>query len=198
MKYGKLLISLSVLSFALACSQIPQTHYYLFDYSIEDKDTFSNALKETVLGFAQVEVNVPYNQDRLIYRRSRNEIEFYHYHRWISPPAELIWQQLFLDLSNSNLFNKVVDYTAYSEKVDYVLQMRLIRLEEWDEGKDWFAVMELNVRLKEAKTGREVFNKLLSVKKPIAERTPYEVVKALNTVLKECSEQLLKMLEGLT
>ena len=92
---------------------------------------------------------------------------------------------------------KVVDYPAYDEVIDYILQVRVLRMEEWDEEKDWFAVIEMNATLEEVKTGHTIFNELFSAKKSILERTPHAVVTTLNAVLKECSEQLLKTIEDL-
>ncbi len=169
-------------------------HYYRFEYP-----AFSAAVQysgESVLGLAKVFVYAPYDQDRVIYRRTPNEVEFYHYHRWVAPPAELIWQQLYIDINTSSLFERIVRYPHFEEEVDFILRISVVRLEEWDEENEWYAVLEMNAVLEKAATGEKVFEKRIAANQVITDTSPQGVVVALNTSMQKCSEQLLSAVKA--
>ena len=40
------------------------------------------------------EADVPYQQDKIVFRTSPYEVNFYEYHKWLRPPEELVADQI--------------------------------------------------------------------------------------------------------
>jgi cholesterol transport system auxiliary component len=191
MRTIKLLAVLAVMTALWGCGHVPQTHYYMFDYDSPRVD--SHVPQKATLGVSRVNINAPYDQDRLVYRRRPNEVEFYHYHRWVNPPAELVRQRLTTDLTASGLFDEVVLFPENHE-VDYVLRARITRLEEWDEADRWIACLNLHVEIVNMRGGELLLATDFKEQQPVGEQTPAGVVEGLNACLKRCAEGLLAQL----
>ena len=49
----------------------------------------------------------PYHRDRMVYRSSPYEFDFYHYHRWVTKPADMLTSLTRRSLQQSGLFTTV-------------------------------------------------------------------------------------------
>lgn len=175
-----------LLASGLGCGHVPQTHYYLFDY---ERAFVPGQTLPVIIGVASVEVVPPYDQERLVFRRSRHEVEFYHYHRWVESPAQLVRSCLLRDLAQSQRFRDVVPLPGHGP-VDYLLSVRVERMEEWDEGQTWFACMELQCELRRAKGMELVHSWHINERESVAERSPAGVVQALSRCLERASARI--------
>ncbi|MBC7186404.1 MAG: membrane integrity-associated transporter subunit PqiC [Calditrichaeota bacterium] len=177
-----------LLASVLGCGHVPQTHYYLFDY---ERASVPGQTLPVIIGVASVEVVPPYDQERLVFRRSRHEVEFYHYHRWVESPAQLVRRCLLRDLAHSQRFRDVVPFPGHGA-VDYLLSVRVERMEERDEGQAWFSCLELQCELRRAKGLELVHGWQVDEREAVAERSPAGVVQALTRCLERASARIIR------
>ena len=194
MKYLRALILVAVIVIISNCGHVPDMHYYTFNYSPVLQKTQS-AFDGTI-GVSKFSALAPYDQDRIVYRRSPHEVEFYHYHRWIMPPGDLIQQKLWADLNESLLFNRVVLYPTNSD-IDYLLRGNILQMEEWDEAEKWIAHFKIQIEIIDIKNNNTLLQNIFTEQEQITVRSAVGVVRAINTCLQRCSEKMLSQLENL-
>ncbi|MFQ5707458.1 MAG: ABC-type transport auxiliary lipoprotein family protein [bacterium] len=175
-------LSVAALLFA-ACGGVPQTFYYRIDYEVQNSKVGDAALPVT-LGVTQFDADVLYQGDRLVYRNSPYEVQFYNYRRWIAPPRRIVTEKILKQFQASGLFQRVVR-TPSSFKVDYVLSGRIRAFEEWDEAVAWYGIVTLDLQLKSASTHSIVWEQEYTQKTKAAQKDPLEIVRAISTSLRK-------------
>lgn len=116
------------------CASVPPTHYYTFrPVSESARETLSPRYPISI-GVETCEADPPYQQDRIVFRKSPYEVNFYEYHRWLRPPAEFVTEQVRKLLRTSGLFQQVQAYT-FDSTPDYLLRGRILLFDQWYNGK---------------------------------------------------------------
>lgn len=171
--------------FYLCSGTIPEMHYYLIDYPIAMKNNEAEAVHQIVLGVARFEAAPLYQEERLVYRDSPYEGKYYHYHRWIASPEQMITEKVIEQLRASNRFEQVVAFPKYSQ-VNYVLQGTIKALEEWDEGDQWYARVQITFEIMSKTDNQVIWQKTIEKKNRVSQKTPAEVVKGINQGVQQC------------
>lgn len=183
-------IILGMLLMFLQCGgSIPEMHYYLIDYPVPPKKNKSEPLHPVVLGIERFEATALYKEERLVYRDSPYEGKYYHYHRWITSPEEMITEKVIEQLSASSLFEQVVAFPKFSQ-VDYVLQGVIKAIEEWDEGDDWYARLQISFTLVPRTKDQVLWQKTIEKKNKTPHKSPAEVVRSINVSAQQCITEL--------
>ncbi len=165
----------------VSCGGIPPTYYYRVDYDL-DKATGNGHHLEKTLAVAQFSSDVLYETDKIVYRNSPYEAQFYHYRRWVAPPKKLVGERILRHLQTSRLFGRVVKFPA-SGQIDYILRGNLQAFEEWDEGDHWFGLVSVEFQLHERATEEVIWQAELSHKTQSTRKEPVEVVRAISESL---------------
>ena len=135
----------------------------------------------------------------MVYRDSFYEGKYYHYHRWIASPEEMITGKVIEQLNASNLFEQVVAFPKFSQ-VEYVLQGTIKMLEEWDEGEKWYARVQISFELKKNTTNQIVWQKPIEKKNIVSHKSPVQVVTGINLGVQQCitacEQELATFFEG--
>ncbi len=174
---------------------IPDMHYYLIDYPISMKSDISKPVHQIVLGVARFEAALLYKEERLVYRDSPYEGKYYHYHRWITSPEQMIKEQVIEQLKASNLFEQVRAFPKYSP-VDFVLQGTIKALEEWDESDQWYARVQIAFELVSATENHIIWQKTIEKKNRVPHKSPAEVVKGINLGVQQCITEVEQELDA--
>ena len=169
-------------------SRVPETHYYLIDYPLEAKPQQAEPVHKITIGVERFQTTPLYNDERIVYRDSPYEGRYYHYHRWITPPDQMITQKVIEQLNNSNLFEHVVAFPRFSN-VDYVLRGTIKALEEWDENDAWYARVRIELKLVKTSSYDFVWQKTIEKTNKAIKKTPAELVKGINTSVQQCIEE---------
>lgn len=170
------------LSFFASCGGIPLTYFYRVDYEImADGSNHRDAVPVT-LAIAPFKSDILYESDKIVYRNSRYEVQFYHYRRWIVPPKKLVTEKLYEHYRASGNFERVVR-TPSTFPVDYILQGRVQAFEEWDEKETWYGLVKLEFELRHAKTNEIVWKQVFSRKTMAQRKDPVSVVEAISESL---------------
>ena len=177
-----------------ACGgKIPRTHYYLLDVPApapRPRDPASYTL--AVLPF---KVPDQLEQDRIVYRPSAVELDFYEYHRWAQRPGPTLTAALASRLRSQNLFSGVSIYDGHS-KADYLLRPRLERLEEVDASGSVTARVELAAEIVDAKTNRAVWSGSAAHSAPVTAGEVRAVVEEMSRGVDSCLGQIIAGVEG--
>jgi len=162
------------------CGSVPQTYYYRVDYQIEDLRNGNQAIPLT-FGISQFDVDVLYEGDRIVYRQSPYQVQFYHYRRWVAPPKKIVTEKVLKQFQASGVFANVVRIPSAS-KIDYTLKGEIQAFEEWDEGGSWYGLVTIEFKLQNMDL-EIVWNKVLSEKTRIEKKEHIEIVKAISQSL---------------
>jgi ABC-type uncharacterized transport system auxiliary subunit len=131
-----------------------------------------------------------FTDNRILFRHDHNQVSHYEYHRWASPPQELVTNSFIHCLKDSGSYAKI---SAYKEgpDADFILQGRIHHFEEVDRGKEVLAAVELEVELVNGKTRRSVWRSKAECSKPLATRDLAGVTQGIHACLEETAGKLL-------
>lgn len=165
--------------------RLPETRYY---------DLPSAARGRTgqgpVLAVEPLEVDEPYDDDRIVYRENPYRVDYYHYHRWSASPGALVSRHLERALASSGRFAAVLR-DEQARGVTFILGGRLLALEEVDLSKHrWVARVALELALRDAATGDVVWTRRVDLTEPVARQSPEGVARALSRALDRVARRL--------
>jgi ABC-type uncharacterized transport system auxiliary subunit len=169
-----------------ACGgRLPETRYYDLPSAAR-----GHAGRGPVLAVEPLEVDEPYDDDRIVYRENPYRVDYYHYHRWSASPGALVSRHLERALAASGHFAAVLrDDDARG--VAFVLGGRLLALEEVDLAKRrWIGRVALELTLRDAATGDVVWTRRIEVTEPVAGQSPEGVARALSRALDRVARRL--------
>jgi len=115
---------------------------------------------------------------RIRYHAGSNEVGAYEYHRWTDPPGMLVRESLIHVLRASGKFKSVQEAGSTAEG-DYTVRGKLLEFSELD-GNGILTRVSLDLELREVKTGRLVWNQLLTHDDPVQAKTVSDVVQSLD------------------
>ncbi len=183
------LIILVALTLFQCGGRVPEIHYYLIDFPVVAPHEKIAPTHPISLGVLRFDAAPLYQEERLVYRDSPYEGKYYHYHRWVSHPAQMITEKTIEYLRATNMFEQVVPFPKFSE-VDYLLQGTIKALEEWDEGDQWYARVQIGFEVTDRKNQQLFWHGLIEKKVPAQTKTPGEIVRAINSAVQQCLSEL--------
>jgi ABC-type uncharacterized transport system auxiliary subunit len=113
------------------CAQIPLTHYYTFDPDTVGTMPAPASQLSSVVAIAAFEADIPYQQDKIVFRNSPYEVAFYVYHKWLRPLPELVTTKVLQQAAASDMFSRVHGQ-AFQVAADYVLVGSITMFDRWD------------------------------------------------------------------
>ncbi len=179
---------------ALCACGLPKTRYYNMELPNAPKATGTVVARQlTVQRFRADQMLM---DDRIMYRESPAEVNFYEYHRWANPPVELATQYVARRLRDSGAFARVTS-NGDGAPADLILQGRLLRFEEVDRGKEVLVAFALELELLDAKTRVSIWREEGECLRPVASRDMAGVVRGLYDCMDEvCGRLLISMQES--
>jgi ABC-type uncharacterized transport system auxiliary subunit len=187
---------------ALSCGSVPEVRYYMVNLPVMEQQSQGDHQGLPVsLGVSTLRASPVYEDDRIIYRQSPYEVNFYHYRRWVVAPSEMVSEKVYQRFAESGTFAEVVRYNG-GRDVDYVLSGDLLAFEEWDENDAWYAQVGLRTRLTATGTGEVVWEETFFRRKRAEAKDPVRVVEAmseaLDEIVAEVFEQTQQVISQLT
>ena len=174
----------------IGCGSIPNTRYYLIDYPVEGEPTAEPAI-DAVLGVAKFKAEPLYENDRIVYRDNPYEGKFYHYHRWVTSPKDMVTDKVIEQLSAGGLFTQVV-YFPHTTDIDYLLRGTIKAFEEWDEPETWQAHVKIHFELIRRTDSVLLWQDTLTQKTTVNNKTPLDVVRAISVSLQSVVDEAAK------
>lgn len=173
----------------------PEMRFYLIDYPVELNEQNTAPKHDVVIGVNRFKVHPLYDETRLVYRDSPYEGKYYNYHSWITLPADMVTDKVVEHLGASGMFKNVIELPKYFP-VDFSLNGTILALEEWDEGKQWYAKVKLALELVDMKSEEIIWQQTVERKNPVSQKTPLDVVKGLNLGVQQCIDELQQGLDA--
>ena len=165
--------------FAAACGSSPPPVRY---YQIAVPEAKPAGQGEGILAVERIRADAAYDDARIVYRESPHRLDYYHYHRWSSPPGMMLSDYLRVAYDQSGHFGSVV--SGFSDDADAILGGRLMAFEEVNETEDrWLARVRLELRLRDAKTGELLWSSVITETEPLEEHEPEGLAKALGVAM---------------
>lgn len=172
---------------------IPETHFYVLNLPASAPQPRDPApYTAVVMPFRAAE---QLRQDRIVYRPSAVEVEYYDYHRWAERPADALTAALADRLRAQHAFSEVSIFDGRT-KGDYLIRGRLERLEEIDSPESVSVQAAMSADLVEVKTNRTVWSGSASQSQPVSEGEVKAVVEAMSRAADACLTQLATGLGG--
>ena len=176
------------LGLASACASTPpETHYYQLVVLHPPKPTPPSG--DITLVIEPLAVDGAYATERIVYRRSRYRLDYYHYHRWSAPPALALAEYLRQAYARTSLFALVsVEPTAAPRTA--TLRGRILALEEVDESEmRWLGRVALELALFDPATDQPLWSATFLEEEVLPERTPEGLARAISVALERIVHQ---------
>ena len=170
-----------ILAAALGCGgSPPQTrHYQLAPPSGEQAPATADGPS---LAIEPLEVDAAYDEDRIVYRSSPVQIDYYHYHRWTSPPGRMLADHLRQAYRRTGRFRQVT--AEITPETDVIVSGRVAAIEEVDVSADrWVARIQLELRATDARSREVLWSREITQVEPMREQTPAGLARALTRAL---------------
>ena len=136
----------------------------------------------------------PYHRDRMVYRSSPYEFDFYHYHRWVTKPADMLTTLTRRTLQQSGLFTTV--YPTPDARADLRLGGVVRQYEEVDQAQSWQAVLSIEVWLSRSQEPAPFWFRSYSATRLATKRNPAAVAEAMSQNLQDILARLTNDLTG--
>ena len=135
-----------------------------------------------------------YKGDRIVFRNSEYEVQFYHYRRWVAPPNKIVQESVIEQFRASGVFERVVTSTV-PVNAGYILKGNIKSFEEWDEGDSWYGLVSISFELQNKETKKIIWQNSLSERTPTSKKEPTEVARAISESLKKIVEKAIREVE---
>jgi len=173
--------------FLAACAAAPEIRYFRVEYPLPGPS--ANSPLPLTLGIARLTAPEPYHQERIIYRTSPYQVQYYAHDRWESPPVDMVNDRLLEQFAASGWFRRVVPWRR-GEALDYRLEARLRRFEELDEADGWYGLVELEYEIVD-RDGRSLLREVASQRVRAESRNPEGTAEALSRGLRAALDEVV-------
>ncbi|MCG8607115.1 ABC-type transport auxiliary lipoprotein family protein [bacterium] len=164
------------------CGGVPPTYFYRVDQNLDKDPSNGTDVLPVSIAVAPFKSDILYESDKIVYRSSLYEVQFYHYRRWIAPPRKLVTEELYKHYRRSGAFKQVVRLPS-TQAVDYVLTGQIQSFEEWDEKEAWYGLVALEFQLQDPETKETLWESVISERSLAEKKDPVSVVRAINASL---------------
>ena len=192
MRYPRLFFPILLTSLVLGgCSLMrskQEVQYYALSLPTRASAPSSPAPITASLVVRPFSAQPPYNRDRIVYRSSPYEFDFYHYHRWVTKPADMLTALTRRSLQQSGLFTTV--YPTPDAQADLQLGGVIRQYEEVDQAHSWQAVLSIEVWLSRSREPAPFWFQPYTATQPAAKRNPAAVAEAMSRNLQDILERL--------
>ena len=173
-----------------ACgSSAPETRYYQMSLAETPLSQTKEARGELSLSVDYMSADPAYDDTRMVYRKSPYQLDYYHYHRWSSPPSMMVSDMLRDAIEATGDFRLVTN--GFVAGADVLLRGRLLALEEVDVSESqWRARVVLDLQLQDVRSGLVIWSSRARQEVDVADRTPEGVARALSQAIAEIAPRI--------
>lgn len=198
-----IILSVLVMFCCWGCANIPLTHYYTFRPDIELTENPVSSTYPYILTIEPFETDFPYQERRIVFRRSPYEVNFYEYHKWLQPLEKLVAEQVFKLASATQMFQHVHNQ-AFGTYADYIIHGSINMFDFWYSPPTPFVRIQLEYQLIAAKEDQIIWMQMidttreietLDLTEPVTSSHIVEIVKVFEAALHDNVVQALMMMD---
>lgn len=191
-KRARIIPYLTFFVLIIGCGGVPPTYYYRIHYDMPEHNS-PTPLPVTII-IEPFDADALYKGDRIVFRNSEYEVQFYHYRRWVAPPNKIVQESVIEQFRASGVFERVVTSTV-PVNAGYILKGNIKSFEEWDEGDSWYGLVSISFELQNKETKKIIWQNSLSERTPTSKKEPTEVARAISESLKKIVEKAIREVE---
>ncbi len=165
----------------------PKNEYYY--YLTGPKGHPKTAQKGATLAVDDFNVAPGYSRQVMAYKTQENELRYYGYRRWVSPPAKLLQAMTMRHLRASGNFAQVETEDKLRDPLA-LMQATVDALEELDKGDKTYARLAMRIVIRDASSQRVLFHHDFDKTFPCTKRHPREVAHGVSKILELEMRQL--------
>lgn len=163
--WGKLVAALALATALAGCGagleSIPETHYFIIDYTLPHKKPKAAPLPASV-GVDDFRADAVYRSEKIVFRKVPYRVDFYPYERWGARPDEMVTDRFIDHLLASGRFRDVVRASTGTSS-DFLVRGRVKRFEEVDgPGDTYSASAKIEVSVIDRRSGDVIYQHSLS------------------------------------
>ena len=177
------------------CANVPLTHYYAFQPDFETKTATAPPKYDRIIAVDVFEADIPYQQDKIVFRTSPYEISFYEYHKWLRPLGELLAEQTLKVMASAAMFPQVQPYVPELTS-DYILRARIKMFDHWYSAQQSFVQVVIQYQLTTTKDERPIWRERIATTAQITNLQVIEIVKGFETAVHDNILQALTAMDG--
>lgn len=177
-----------LLAIGMAACGSPSVRYYVVDPGPAPVRASATPLPVTLL-VARVTSSSLYRADRLVYASGPLQLGVYEYHRWASPPADLM-QNILIDSLRSTGQYRSVSRVGTNLRGSYILRGQLNALDESDKPA-LTGRFSFQLELFDPKAGATIWSDSYVHEEPVNGKTVADVVDALDRNVRAGMDQLV-------
>ena len=177
-----------LLAIGMAACGSPAVRYYVVDPGPAPVRASAMPLPVTLL-VARVTSSSLYRADRLVYASGPLQLGVYEYHRWASPPADLM-QNILIDSLRSTGQYRSVSKVGTNIRGSYILRGQLNALDESDK-PTLSGRFSFQLELFDPKAGATIWSDSYVHEEPVNGKTVADVVDALDRNVRAGMDQMV-------
>jgi ABC-type uncharacterized transport system auxiliary subunit len=190
-QFKKILPLIAFLAMLGCGGKIPPTHYYALSLPPAPAPA-AESLPYTLV-VMPLRTSSMLTQDRIVYRPSPEEVGYYEYHRWAQDPRESVTNALIDKIRASGAFSSVARFDGRT-RADYVLRVRIDRLEEVDFEEGVKVYSGLSAELLDGATMRVVWEGSATSEAQVGNSEMQAVVRQLSEATGQTLDKLTQSL----
>lgn len=129
-------------------------------------------------------------RERMLYRSSEVEVNFYEYDRWVEPPEEMVTRMIAAALRAAGLFQQV-QHVDDVRLPAWILSGELLRFDEVRGPQASRAECWLRLALRRAQDERLLWSNTLRAAVPLRHKTAAALALAMNAAVQQIARQLI-------
>lgn len=183
-RFTRLTITGFVLLTALTCgcSSVPDYTYFTMAYTLLQAEGDTDQPLAESLRIRDLEIAPAYDKDKMVYRFSPYQFQYYNYMLWAVKPNKMVTELIVRHLEHSGLF-EVVSRDYGDARPQFELTGTLEAIEELDSGSEWYAHLAFSLRVSRFRDERVVWSHRVDAKKRVYNKAPVYVAKALSELM---------------
>ena len=130
----------------------------------------------------------------IVYRRSAEQVDFYHYHRWAADPRSAVTNAVAQNIRDRQIFSTVQVFDGRGAS-DYLVTGTIDHLEEVDQDHDVVVDVSLSAQLMNLKTGDILWAGSSSETSKVEHRTVPDVVSEMANATQRAVDHLVSSMQ---
>jgi ABC-type uncharacterized transport system auxiliary subunit len=170
---------------ALGCGGVPEKRFYALANEPEPAGPGGGPACARTAVVAPLEIAVPYDDDRIVFRTGGHEVKYFSYDFWVGRPQEMFQQLLAQKIERARLF-AAVDPQLSSARTHLTVFATIDAIELVATGELIEARLAMTLRLRDDEATRTVWEHAFDTRRPVANQgravNVEETVRTLNGI----------------
>ena len=168
---------------------------YYFDLYLEPQKVSDTEKINKILFVDDIKSNEAYWTQRMVFRESPYQVEYFTYKQWAKSSGEVIKDAAVLYYKNSLMFKKVIEEYSSIEP-DIILKTNIYAIELFRSNREWNAHLALDFEVIDKRTEKVILTYSFDRKKKIKGKKARYLPEKISEILQEELFKVTEMLKS--